>query len=165
VARFDRAIPPGGEGRITLKINTKGYRGEINKRAKVYTNDPKNRIVTLTIKALVMVTIRVSPVSVYFKGHEGQEITKTVQISAKEEKPLKLEPSHFNLSEKMTYRIEEIEAGRLFKVYFTNIPGPAITFRGVLKLKTNYPDKPEISISIRAKFQKKDAKAKGKANK
>jgi len=54
----------------------------------------------------------------------------------------------------VTYRIEEVEPGRLFKVHFTSIPGPAETYRGVLKLKTNYPEKPEIIIPIRARFRK-----------
>lgn len=39
---------------------------------------------------------------------------------------------------------------------FTSIPGPAGTYRGVLRLKTNYPEKPEITIPIRARFRKGD---------
>lgn len=84
----------------------------------------------------------------------GKKITRTVQIRAEEDKPLKLEQSYFSLSKKVTYRIEEVEAGRMFRIHFTGIPGPAGTYRGVLKLKTNYPEKPEIIIRIRAKFQK-----------
>ncbi len=40
--RFDRAIPPGGEGKITLQVKTAGYQGKISRGAKVYSNDPRN---------------------------------------------------------------------------------------------------------------------------
>ena len=158
MARFDRVILPGEEGKIRLRIDTRHYYGGVTKKAKVYTNDPRKRQETLTIKAFIKVAIHLSTRRVEFYGREGQTITKAVKISAKEEKPLKLEPNHFNLAEKVTYRIEEIEPGRVFNIYFTNVPGPAETYRGVLKLKTNYPEKPEISISIRARLKKEDAK-------
>ena len=90
-------------------------------------------------------------------------ISRIVTITAKEEKALKLVPSDFNLSEKVTYNIEEVEPGKIFKIHFTSIPGIVGTHRGFLKLKTNYPDKPEINIQIRTKFKKeKQGKPKGK---
>ncbi len=154
MADFDRTIPPGGEGKITLRVNTSGYQGEIRKRAKVYTNDPRNNVEVLSIKAFVKTPIYLSTRYVAFKGLAGRKITKTVRIRAEGNKPLKLEPSHFDLSKKVTYRIEEIEAGRIFEVHFTSIPGPAGIYRGVLKLKTNYPEKPEITIRIMGRFLK-----------
>jgi len=154
VADFDRTIPPGGEGKITLRVNTSDYQGEIRKRARVYTNDPRNSVEVLSIKAFVKVPIYLSPKYVYLRGLAGRKITKTVRIRVEGNNPLKLEPIHFDLSKKVTYRIEEIEAGRIFKVHFTSIPGPAGIYRGVLKLKTNYPEKPEITIRIIGKFKK-----------
>ena len=154
MARFDRTIPPGGEGKVTLRIKTRGYQGEIRKRAKVYTSDPRNSVVVLSVKAFVKVPIYLSPRYVYLRGSAGQEITKTVRVRAEEDKPLKLEPRRFDLSKKLTYRIEEVKAGRMVKIHFTSIPGTAGTYRGVLRLKTNYPEKPEISIPITGRFQK-----------
>ena len=132
--------------------------GTIQKKAKVYSNDPKNSQVTLTVKAFIKVPIHVSPKSLYINGYEGQVIRRYVNITAKEEKPLHLEPIHFNLKEKITYRIEEIESGKIFKVYFQNKPGYAESYKGELKLKTNYPEKPEITLKIRAKFRKRTVK-------
>ncbi|HOI96082.1 DUF1573 domain-containing protein [Syntrophobacter fumaroxidans] len=40
VAQFDRAIPPGGEGTITLKLNPKSCNGEMKKTTLVTCNDP-----------------------------------------------------------------------------------------------------------------------------
>jgi len=153
VAHFDRAIPPGGQGEITLQIDTKGYEGKIRKKAKVYTNDPRNKLEVLRIEAFVKAVISVSPKYVSLKGMADRKITKTVRVRAQEDKPLKLEPSHFNLSNKVDYRIEEVEAGREFRIHFTSIPGNAGIYRGFLKLKTNYPERPEITIRIKGKFR------------
>jgi hypothetical protein len=155
VAHFDRAIPPGGEGEVTLKIDTKGYQGKIRKKAKVYTNDPRNKFEVLRIEAFVKAVISVSPKYVSLKGMADRKITKTVRVRAEQDKPLKLEPNHFNITGKVIdYRIEEVEAGREFRIHFTSIPGNAGIYRGFLKLKTNYPERPEIKIWIKAKFKR-----------
>jgi len=154
VAHFDRTIPPGGEGKITLKVNTRGYEGEIRKSAKVYTNDPSKNFEVLRIKAFVKALIHLSPRYVYLKGMVGQNVTKTVIVKAQEDRPLRLEPSHFNLGRKVTYRIEEVEAGRVFRIHFTSTTNSVGNYHGFLKLKTNYPERPEIAIRIRAKFRK-----------
>ena len=55
MASFDRSIPPGGVGKITLSVATEGQQGDIRMKARVYSNDPKNKQVTLTLKAFVKV--------------------------------------------------------------------------------------------------------------
>lgn len=77
-----------------------------------------------------------------------------IEIRAGLDRPLTLTPSEFNLEEKLTYTVEEIEKGRKFRIRFTSIPGPPQTYHGFLNLKTNYPEKPEINIRIRGRFVK-----------
>ena len=154
MASFDRAIPPGGEGKIILSIRTKGYEGAIRWSARVYTSDPKMKTIDLYVKALVNVPIYLSPRYVNFNGREGQSLTRMVEIRAGREELLTLIPSEFNLEGKLIYTVEEIEKGRKFRIYFTSIPGPPQTYHGFLNLKTNYPEKPEINIRIRGRFVK-----------
>ncbi|MDY7036881.1 MAG: hypothetical protein SV375_12055 [Thermodesulfobacteriota bacterium] len=154
MAHFDRSILPGREGKIILRLNTSRFRGSISKTARVYTNDPHHKIASLSIKAFVKVSIYISSRYIYLKGMPEEIVKRTVTLRAEEKRPLQLETIHFNLNNKVSYRIEEVEPGRLFLIHFTNIPGPTEIFHGILKLKTNYPEKPEINISIRGKFQK-----------
>jgi hypothetical protein len=107
------------------------------------------------VKAFVKVAIHVSPRQVSFYGAEGQIITKVVEIKAGLDEPLILIPGRFDLEEKLTYTVDEIEKDRRFNVRFTTIPGPPGTYRGSLEFKTNYPEKPEITINIRGQFYKK----------
>ncbi len=136
-----------------MRVDTQNYQGKITKTAKVYSNDPGHQLELLTITAFVKVPIYLSTRYVYLVGQAGQTTTRTIKIRGELVKPLKLEPAQFDLSSKVIYRMEEVEVGKTFLLHFTNIPGSAETYYGELKLKTNYPEKPEISIRIRGKFR------------
>ena len=137
-------------------MDTNHSHGDIHKTAVVKTNDPDGKEVRISIIAYVRVAISFPAgrhVSMY--GAEGQIITKVVDVQSQLEKPLVLTPSAFTLEGKVKYTLEEIEKGRRFKVTFTSIPGTAQTYRGQLKLKTNYPENPEITIEIMGRFGSK----------
>jgi len=100
----------------------------------------------------VKVPIHLSSKLVYLHGKRGQAVNKTVEVKGELEKPLKIEPLEFNLANKLTYKIEEVKPGKLYQVHFTSVPNTGDSFQGILKLKTNYPEKPEITIYIRGRF-------------
>ena len=99
--------------------------------------------------------ITVSHRYVNLYGMEGESIAREVEIRAGLDKPLTLKPIQFNLEGRLTYAIGEIKKGRRFQIRFTSIPGPPQTYQGFLKLKTTYPEKPEIIIRIRGRFVEK----------
>ncbi len=136
-------------------MRTKGYKGAKQWGATVYTNDPRWKQVILTVKAFVKPVITVSHRYVNLYGMEGESIAREVEIRAGLDKPLTLKLIQFNLEGRLTYAIGEIKKGRRFQIRFTSIPGPPQTYQGFLKLKTNYPEKPEIIIRIRGRFVKK----------
>jgi hypothetical protein len=152
VAYYDRSIPPGGEGKITLKFNSRGFEGRIRKVARVYTNDPKNRRDTLVIDALIKTPIRISNRLVYLQGTTKQTITKTVDITGELDKPLKLEPMDYTLDKKVKFNIEEVTKGKHYRVIFTSIPNVGNYYQGLLKLRTSYAEKPELVIHVRGRF-------------
>jgi hypothetical protein len=53
VAHYDKAIPPGGEGKITIRFNLKGSQGAVEKTSIVVTNDSENPHFTLVLKGQV----------------------------------------------------------------------------------------------------------------
>ncbi|MBN1103361.1 MAG: hypothetical protein JXL84_08120, partial [Deltaproteobacteria bacterium] len=77
-----------------------------------------------------------------------------VEIRAEKSKALRLEPSFFDLEGKVAYTLEEVQPGKCYRAHFTSQPGRPGIYYGFLKLKTNYPERPEVSIRIRGKFRK-----------
>jgi hypothetical protein len=135
-------------------VKIQGHVGGIEKTARVYCNDPQSNIEVLTLKANIRQSVQASPTALMFQGQEGVVQTLSVDIISSEDKPLDIKPASFNLKEKVTYRIEEVQKGKLFRIYFTNVPDSAGSFNGFLQLTTNYDDTPEIRISLNGVFQK-----------
>ena len=152
MASYDRSIPPGGEGKITLKLNTTGYEGKVRKAARVYTNDPKTPQEILVIDALVKTPIMVSDKMVFLQGTTQETIIKSIDIKGELNKPLKLEPVDYTLDKKVKFNIEEVTKGKHYRVTFTSIPNVGNYYQGLLKLRTSYPEKPELVIHVRGKF-------------
>lgn len=46
-------IKPGEAGTITANIDTKRRKGPLSKVIRVYSNDPKRSVVTLSLKAVI----------------------------------------------------------------------------------------------------------------
>ncbi len=153
MAFFDKAIAPGGQGKINLQLNTKGYQGNITKTAVVDSNDPKRPSMTISVRVFVKVAINVSPRYITLTGPAGQNVTSLVEIRAEKDKPLTIEADDFSLGGKVAYSIEEIEKGRVFHIRFAGVLQAGQNFSGHLRLKTNYEEKPEITIPIRGYLQ------------
>ncbi len=158
MAYFDEAILPGEEGKIKVRLNTRGFRGPIEKIFKVYTNDPLNKIYILRVSAYVRVPISISSRYVTINGKEGYNLTRRVEINAELDRPLKLTPIQFSLENSLSYKIEEIEAGRKFYIHFVREAGPPEFSKGFLRLRTNYPEKKEITLKIRINVVKEEIK-------
>jgi hypothetical protein len=158
VAYFDKAVSPGGEGKVTLSVRTKGYQGKIQKSATIISNDPAKKYAAVELTAFVKVSIAVSSRYVYLYGRGGQQVSRVVDIQAKLDKPLKITPTAFSLTGKMSYTIEEPEKDRHFRIRFSSLPGITGRIDGFLKLKTNYPQKSDITIWVRGRFEKEDSK-------
>jgi hypothetical protein len=88
VARFDRTIPPGGEGKITLEVKTKRYHGNFHKTAEVTTNDPKNPKVTIGMKGTIWTPIHLEPKNAYLAGTLGDEIETVVHLRGEKKEAL-----------------------------------------------------------------------------
>lgn len=148
MASFDRSILPGGKGKISVSLNTKGYQGSVSKRIRVRSNDPSNKVIILRITAIVLPVIEISRKRVLLEGLPGNELTQTVDIKAKIERPLTLNPIKWNLEGLIDYRIETIKKDSDYRVVFSMKTEQPELFRGVLELKTNYTERPRIIIRV-----------------
>jgi hypothetical protein len=145
-------IPPGGEGEITLSVNTRGYRHRIRKSARVNTNDPVLNVVELAVLAYVREAISLSPRYIFFEHPEGSPSTKVVEIKANLDKALTLEPAGSNLKTYVDYSLEEVSEGKRFRLRLSASPGQAKYYKGFIRFKTNYPEKPFVFIRIKGHF-------------
>jgi hypothetical protein len=105
VVHFDPLIPPSGEGKITVKINTKGFDGPERWVVKIFSNDPTWREAVLDLRANVKPVITLSGSMVLFSGKSNTTMTREVEIGTGLDRPLTLTPERFTLSNKVTYSL------------------------------------------------------------
>jgi hypothetical protein len=148
VARFDRTIPPGGEGKITLEIKTQGFQGNIHKTARVMTNDPKNPQTVIGLAGTVWVPVQVSPQYGHLKGIVGEMPETMISLAAQKKEPLKLEIASISIPDKIEVELMEKEKGRQYQVRIKNKVQGVATYNGEIRFKTNYPDLPELKVPV-----------------
>ncbi len=146
MARFDRAIPPGGRGDIELTLKTAGFQGSLRKTAAVQTNDPKNPRITLSLSATVSVAVEVQPRGVLMEGSVSDELVQTVTIRAKEPQPLVLRPTQVTHPDKVAYELKTVEEGRVYELVIRNLNKQRGRYAGQITLETNYPHKPQLQV-------------------
>ena len=146
IVQFDRLIPPNKQGKITVKVDTKGFDGNQRWGIRVLTNDPKWPEAVLDLRANIKPIITLSGKAVLFTGRNDVAVTKAVEIGAGVERLLTITPGQFTLPGKVIWSIEEIEKEKTFRITLKSIPGTSENYRGFLTLKTNFPEKPELTI-------------------
>jgi hypothetical protein len=84
-----KKIPSGKSGRIEISLDTGSFSGALGKYVNIRTNDPKNPVVGLSIKAVVIPEIEVSDYYIYLEGEE-KRVAKEVIVKVTPGKSLKI---------------------------------------------------------------------------
>jgi len=148
VARFDRTIPPGGEGKITLELNTKDKQGTIHQTARVFSNDPKTSELTIGMKGNVWTPIHLSPKYARLTGVLGEKTKAIIRLRSQKQEPLTLKLVSVSIPDKVDVELRETEKGKAWELQVDNKVNGQTNYTGQIKLMTNYPEKPELTIRI-----------------
>lgn len=149
MADYDEAIPPGGEGKVTLQIDTSAFEGRAIYKALIQTNDPDRQEVSVYLSVNVKPPIRVSPAtSLNLEGFIGETIRKEIAIESVDGKPLELSVIESDLDDWITYSITSESGASKYSVLLTDKGKIPRSYQGQLKLHTSHPLKKEIILNI-----------------
>ena len=99
VPEFDKVIKPGGEGKVTLTVDTKNFSGPISKTALLMTDDPSMPQMTLFLSAIVKPFVEALPYGFFrITALSGEPASSEVVLVSDEPefKPTKVEtPNSF----------------------------------------------------------------------
>lgn len=155
MANFDKAVPPGQEGKITLKLNTSRRNGKTTKSAAVYSNDPKKPTARISLTCFVKQYVSIKPSDrINMVGFEGDKLSQQVTIEATEEGSLEITDVSSNVDEKIEYELKAVEKGKKYTLEVKNKSTEEGFIRGNINLKTSSSKKPLISLPLYVKLQK-----------
>ena len=91
MARFDRVIPPGGEGKVLLEIDTDPLEGKSTKGVRVMSNDPGLPEMSLQLTFTVKTMLQISPKSrIFIPIKKGEPWTQEFKVTSSEGTPFKI---------------------------------------------------------------------------
>jgi hypothetical protein len=148
VARFDRTIPPGGEGRITLELKTVEDQGQIVKSANVFSNDPKQPELVIGLRGKIWAPVLVTPRHAKLNGIVGDTVETVVHLQGQKKGPLMVKLASISIPDKVEVDLEEVEKDQSYELNIRNRVQRDSSYTGKIKLTTNYPERFEIQIKI-----------------
>ena len=150
-------ISPGGEGIVSVLLSTHGGGGKtLEKTITITTNDPKNTVIPLTIKARVLKPYTLNPKSVKLKGRLGKTIKDTLDLAPTEDNPFTIQEITTRRGHNIRFDLEEIwKKDRLqYRLTIENTSKTPGIYFDTLYVKTDSEIKPIISITVMGKIKK-----------
>ena len=156
MARYDRVIPPGGKGKVTIGIDSSRIRGKFEKKAIVWSNDPDRMSVALYLKGEVKPHISLEPGAyISLVGVKGETPPGHVEIINNHESPVKITGVDNDLPDRVRWRLEEITPGSLYRLEVEDISKKGGDYTAHLTIRTDNPEKPELTLIVRGEITEK----------
>jgi hypothetical protein len=150
VTRYDRVIPPGGTGQITLGIDTNSVRGEFDKKAIVWSNDSQRKSVALYLKGEVKPHISLVPGAyISLQGFKGRVPAEKLEIINNHKQPFKITRIISDLPDNIVWHLKETKPGYSYTLEVEDISKRPGQYSGHLVVQTDQPQKPKLVIIVK----------------
>jgi hypothetical protein len=148
---YPRQILPGGEGKIVIKLDTKGYSGEyITKTMAVRTNDKKKPEFNLVISGGVKPVADITPTEARLTGNVGQKIKQTVMIAPTSENRFKILEVKAEKGDNIRYDLIEMSEpdGIKYQLTIYNVKKEKGWYIDNIYLKTSSKRSPVLKVRV-----------------
>lgn len=150
-ASYPRQIPPGGTGEIILKVKTDGDAGKtIRERAAVYTDDPDNAIIELTLTGEIIPPAQLTPQTARLMGPAGFPIHTEIKITPAAINPFTIKAAKAVDGRQITFHLEKkSDAGAPhFILRVSNTRKDPGRYSDKIILTTTSAISPEITVRV-----------------
>jgi hypothetical protein len=150
VAKFDKVIPPGQEGKIEMAVDGTRVHGTFIKTATVTTNDTRRQF-TIGIAGSEVPYVNVQPEgTVFLQGRHGEAVEKQLILTSNEKDlDFKITRLTSNMDDKITYTVAPTGTpGEYALNIYKNPDLPTLTTYGTLHVHSNSTRSPNTDIQI-----------------
>jgi len=149
VPRYNRTIPPGGQGEITLTIKPYSVIHQFRKETTVTTNDPGTREfhLMLTGDALPFIEIQPSHI-VRLKGSAGEDVRGQVWFTSHLPGPFKITGYRTNIPDKIEISLKAVQPDRVYLLEVKNRSGNPGPYAGLIDLTTTSAERPRLIVRV-----------------
>jgi hypothetical protein len=149
VAKYDRVIPPGGAGKISLQIQPFSVVHAFKKKTYVRFNAPDLSSVTLVVTGNAQKSIEIEPSHIVrFRGPPKDNLTAQVKLTSNLPFPWEITKWQDSIPDKIDVKLKTERPGKVYVLEVRNKSLDEGHYVGMIELFTNVVHKPKIIIRV-----------------
>jgi len=153
VPRYDKTIPPGRQGEITLTIKPYSLMYHFRKKTVVRTNDPEQPEAVLMVTGSIQPLIEIQPGHVIrFRGDPREVKPAQVRFISHLSTPLEIREWRTSIPDRIEVQIKAEEPGRVYVLEVKNRSREGGRYAGFVELFTNSKERPRLLVRVIATF-------------
>jgi len=149
VADYDRVIPPGGQGKITLTIKPYSVMRDFLKQAKVKFNDPARPELELTLKGYVQPIIEIQPNHIVrLRGTVDEDVRGQVRFVSHLPGPWEIKSFDNSIPQRIAVSLKAEKPGKVYVLEVRNISRESGHYGGKIELLTTSAERPRLIVRV-----------------
>jgi hypothetical protein len=148
-ADYERTIPPGGEGKLTLIIKPYSVMRQFKKETRVRFNDPEKPLVVFTMKGTAQPFIEIQPSHIVrFRGSPGDRLEARVRFISHLQGPWQITGVRTNIPDKIEVNLQAEQPDRIYVLTVKNRRQEAGAYGGLVELATTSAQRPRLIVRV-----------------
>jgi hypothetical protein len=153
VPSYDKTIPPGDQGNITLTIKPFSVIHRFKKETKVRLNDPDQPMLNLVLTGVAQPFIEIQPSHIVrLRGAPGDDIRGQVRFISHLPTPWKITQFRTNIPDKIEVSLKPEVPDKVYVLQVRNKGRQSGTYAGLIELFTNSAKRPRLIVRVFGEF-------------
>jgi hypothetical protein len=149
VPSYDKVIPPGGQGAITLTIKPFSVLHQFKKETKVRLNDPERPMVQLVMTGVALPFIEILPSHIIrLRGSPGEEMKGQVHFISHLPTPWEITEYRTSIPDKIDVTLKPEIPGKEYVLVVRNKSREAGPYAGLVELFTTSKERPRLIVRV-----------------
>ena len=149
VPKYDKTIPPGSEGGITLTIKPFSVIHQFKKETKVRLNDPDKPNLVLTMTGVAQPFVEIQPSHIVrLRGASGDDMRGQVRFISHLPTPFKITEYRTNIPDKIEVTLKPEVPDKVYVLEVRPKGQQSGPFAGVIELFTNSKERPRLIVRV-----------------
>ena len=149
VASYERTIPAGGQGEISLSIKPYSVMRQFRKETKVFVNDPERAEFSLVLTGTAKPFIEIQPSHIVrLRGSPGNTVQGEVRFTSHLPGPFEITNYHTNIPDKIEVSLKPVQPGRVYVLEVKNKAQNSGPYAGLIELSTTSKERPRLIVRV-----------------
>ncbi len=149
VASYNRTIPAGGQGEITLSLKPYSVMHQFRKETRITVNDPERPMFSLVLLGVAKPFIEIQPSHIIrLRGSPNEELRGEVRFTSHLPGPWQITNYRSNIPEKIDVNLKTVERDRVYVLEVKNKSQQSGPYAGLIELTTNSKERPRLIVRV-----------------